>query len=67
MKKNIEAFFEERKKWKAAYTHLRKLILDTGLNKEFKWGKPCYTFQDKNIVLIHGFKDYCALLFHKGV
>jgi uncharacterized protein YdeI (YjbR/CyaY-like superfamily) len=39
MKKNIEAFFEERKKWKAAYTHLRKLILDTGLNKEFKWGE----------------------------
>lgn len=67
MKKNIESFFKDSKKWKKEYAYLRKLIMKTGLNEEFKWGKPCYTFQEKNIVLIHGFKNYCALLFHKGV
>lgn len=67
MIKNIESFFEESKKWKKEYAYLRKLILETGLNEELKWGKSCYTFQGNNIVLIHGFKDYCALLFHKGV
>nr|WP_233530458.1 DUF1801 domain-containing protein [Gelidibacter salicanalis] len=67
MEKSIESFFGESKKWKAAYAYLRRLILETGLHEEFKWGKPCYTFQGNNIVLIHGFKDYCALLFHKGV
>ncbi|MGB7393139.1 MAG: YdeI/OmpD-associated family protein [Pricia sp.] len=67
MKKSIEAFFEESKKWKNEYDYLRKLILDTGLEEDFKWGKPCYIYKESNIVLIHGFKDYCALLFHKGV
>ncbi|MBJ7881923.1 YdeI/OmpD-associated family protein [Gelidibacter salicanalis] len=67
MKKSIESFFEENQKWQAAYAYLRRLILDMGLSEEFKWGKPCYTFQGNNIVLIHGFKEYCALLFHKGV
>ncbi len=66
MKKDIGAFFEDPSKWQQEYTSLRKIILDCGLKEEFKWGKPCYTFQDSNIVLIHGFKDYCALLFHKG-
>jgi len=45
---------------------LRTIILDCGLTEELRWGKPCYTFQKNNIVLIHGFKDYCALLFFKG-
>ena len=40
--------------------------METGLKEDFKWGKPCYTYQSKNILLIHGFKEYCALLFHKG-
>ncbi len=66
MKKSVESFFEESKKWKKEYAFLRMIILDTGLKEDFKWGKPCYTFQGNNIVLIHGFKDYCALLFHKG-
>ncbi|SDD96106.1 Uncharacterized conserved protein YdeI, YjbR/CyaY-like superfamily, DUF1801 family [Pricia antarctica] len=66
MKKDISAFFEDPSKWQKEYTLLRMIILDCGLKEEFKWGKPCYTFQDSNIVLIHGFKDYCALLFHKG-
>jgi uncharacterized protein YdeI (YjbR/CyaY-like superfamily) len=45
---------------------LRRICLDCGLTEELKWGKPCYTYQKSNIVLIHGFKDYCALLFFKG-
>jgi uncharacterized protein YdeI (YjbR/CyaY-like superfamily) len=45
---------------------LRMIILDCQLTEELKWGKPCYTFQKSNIVLIHGFKEYCALLFCKG-
>lgn len=46
---------------------LRSICLDCGLTEDFKWMHPCYTFQGKNVVLIHGFKSYCALLFHKGV
>jgi uncharacterized protein YdeI (YjbR/CyaY-like superfamily) len=45
---------------------LRKIVLDCGLTEELKWGCPCYTFENSNIVLIHGFKDYCAFLFFKG-
>jgi len=45
---------------------LRIIILDCGLSEELKWGVPCYTFQERNIVLIHGFKEYCAILFIKG-
>lgn len=45
---------------------LRKIILDCGLKEELKWGVPCYTLNGKNVVLMHGFKEYCALLFHKG-
>ena len=66
MKRSIEAFFEDNGKWKKEYAYLRSIILKTGLTEEFKWGKPCYTYKGDNIVLIHGFKDYCALLFHKG-
>ncbi len=67
MKKDIRSFFEDSSKWQKEYHLLRKIILDCGLEEAFKWGKPCYTFQNSNVVLIHGFKDYCALLFHKGV
>src|SRR5690606_17359089 len=62
----VDFFFEKPSQWQEAYRQLRKIILDTGLTEELKWGVPCYTFQDSNIVLIHGFKEYCALLFHKG-
>ena len=65
--KVIDRFLDRAKKWKAEMTLLRKICLDCGLTEDFKWMHPCYTFQGKNIVLIHGFKDYCALLFHKGV
>ncbi|MBI4930225.1 MAG: YdeI/OmpD-associated family protein [Bacteroidetes bacterium] len=54
------------KKWQEEIKKLRMIILTCGLTEELKWGVPCYTFQESNIVLIHGFKEYCALLFFKG-
>ena len=62
-----DSFFSHEKKWKEEFQELRKIILDCGLNEEIKWGKPTYTFENSNIVLIHGFKHYCAILFPKGV
>lgn len=62
----VDFFFNKAEKWQDEFERLRTIVLDCGLNEELKWGKPCYTFQHSNIVLIHGFKDYCALLFHKG-
>ncbi|GGC14214.1 hypothetical protein GCM10011386_02360 [Parapedobacter defluvii] len=62
----VDWFFNEDSKWKREYAALRRIILDCGLTEELKWGQPCYTFHRKNIVLIHGFKEYCALLFFKG-
>ena len=59
-------FFFSKGKWQEEYEKLRTIVLDCGLNEELKWGCPCYTFEDRNIVLIHGFKEYCALLFFKG-
>jgi uncharacterized protein YdeI (YjbR/CyaY-like superfamily) len=53
-------------KWQEEFDKLRTIVLDCGLTEELKWGCPCYTFQKRNIVLIHGFKEYCALLFFKG-
>ncbi len=67
MNPKVDWFFLKAKKWREEYEALRTLILDCGLTEELKWGVPCYTFQDKNIVLIHGFKEYCAILFIKGV
>ncbi|HZG17917.1 MAG TPA: YdeI family protein [Candidatus Bathyarchaeia archaeon] len=62
----IDPFFSKAKMWKEEFERLRTIVLDCELTEEFKWMHPCYTFQNKNIVLIHGFKEYCALLFHKG-
>lgn len=62
----VDFFFEKSGQWQEAYKQLRPIILDCGLTEELKWGKPCYTFRNNNIVLIHGFNEYCALLFHKG-
>lgn len=65
--KVVDRFIDRAKKWKPEMTLLREICRDCGLTEEFKWMHPCYTFQGKNVVLIHGFKEYCALLFHKGV
>ncbi len=62
----VDWFFNKAKKWQKEYEKLRMIILDCGLNEELKWGCPCYTFENRNIVLIHGFKEYCAILFFKG-
>lgn len=62
----VDEFLSKAKQWKDEFISLRNIILDCELTEDFKWKHPCYTLQGKNIVLIHGFKDYCALLFHKG-
>ena len=66
MNPKVDWFFNKGTKWQKEYEKLRTIILDCGLNEELKWGCPCYTFEKRNIVLIHGFKEYCALLFFKG-
>jgi len=62
----VDAFLGTEKKWQEEFEKLRTIVLDCQLSEELKWGKPCYALQNKNIVLIHGFKEYCALLFFKG-
>ena len=71
MNPKVDFFFSKAKKWQKELEQLRMIILDLiatggGLTEELKWGVPCYTFQKSNIVLIHAFKEYCALLFFKG-
>jgi len=66
MNPTVDTFLSKEKKWQEEFEKLRRIVLDCGLTEELKWGKPCYTFQNNNIVLIHGFKEYCALLFFKG-
>lgn len=62
----VDWFFEKDDKWRAEYRKLRTIALDSGLAEELKWGCPCYTLDGANVFLIHGFKEYCALLFMKG-
>ncbi|WP_205511772.1 YdeI/OmpD-associated family protein [Longitalea arenae] len=62
----VDFFFEKAEQWHDEFEKLRSLILDCGLTEELKWGNPCYMFENNNIVLIHGFKEYCAMLFFKG-
>ncbi len=66
MNPNVDFYFNKAKKWQEELEQLRMTVLDCGLTEELKWGVPCYTFQESNIVLIHVFKAYCALLFFKG-
>ena len=66
MNPKVEFYFSKASKWQEEYEQLRMIALDCGLTEELKWGCPCYTLQKSNIVLIHGFKEYCALLFMKG-
>ena len=62
----VDWYFEKDGPWAAAFAKLRAIALASGLAEELKWGHPCYGLDGKNVVLMHGFKDYCALLFHKG-
>ena len=66
MNPKVDAYLSKLKKWQEESAKLRKITLGCELTEELKWSVPCYTFQAKNIVLIHGFKEYCALLFFKG-
>jgi uncharacterized protein YdeI (YjbR/CyaY-like superfamily) len=66
MNPKVDFFFNKAKTWQEEYDKLRMIALDCGLTEELKWGCPCYTLEDDNIVLIHGFKEYCAYLFFKG-
>ena len=66
MNPKVDEYLRKAKKWQEEFEKLRTIVLDCGLTEELKWGCPCYTFQKSNIVLIHGFKEYCALLFFKG-
>ena len=62
----VDWFFTKATEWQEEFEKLRNVCLDCGLTEELKWGCPCYTFEKRNIVLMHGFKEYCALLFFKG-
>ena len=62
----VDEYLRKAKKWQEESKKLRNIILECGLTEESKWGKPCYTFQGSNVVIIQGFKEYCALLFCKG-
>jgi uncharacterized protein YdeI (YjbR/CyaY-like superfamily) len=66
MNPKVDFFFNKTSKWQKEYELSRMIVIDCQLTEELKWGCPCYTFQNKNIVLIHGFKEYCTLLFMKG-
>ncbi len=66
MNPKVDQFLSKATRWQAEFERLRMIVLDCGLTEELKWGVPCYTYQNTNVVLIHGFKDYCALLFFKG-
>ena len=62
----VDAFLSEAQQWREETKKLRMIALDCGLTEQLKWGKPCYAFQDSNVLIIQGFKEYCALMFCKG-
>lgn len=66
MNPKVDFFFNKASKWQQEYEKLRQIAIDCHLSEELKWGCPCYTINGNNVVLIHGFKEYCALLFFKG-
>jgi uncharacterized protein YdeI (YjbR/CyaY-like superfamily) len=66
MNPKVDFYFSKAEKWQKELEKLRTIVLDCGLAEELKWGCPCYTFDGKNIVLIHSFNEYCAVLFFKG-
>ena len=66
MNPKVDEYLNNAQKWRTEFEKLRAIILDCQLTEELKWGEPCYMFQNRNVVLIHGFKEYCAVLFFKG-
>ncbi len=67
MDPKVDEYFENAQSWQKEYEQLRRIVLDCTLTEDFKWRQPCYTFNGKNIAIIGGFKEYCALMFFKGV
>jgi uncharacterized protein YdeI (YjbR/CyaY-like superfamily) len=66
MSPKVDAFLKRQDKWRREFEKLREILLGSGLTEDLKWGQPCYALDGKNVALIHGFKEYCAILFHKG-
>jgi len=66
MNPKVDAFLGRAEQWRDEMSELRRILLDCDLTEELKWGKPCYAFEGSNVVIIQGFRDYCALLFFKG-
>src|SRR3954469_6606662 len=66
MNSKVDVFLSKTRKWQKEFKKLRSIILECPLTEELKWGKPCYAFQESNVLIIQGFKEYCALLFTKG-
>jgi uncharacterized protein YdeI (YjbR/CyaY-like superfamily) len=66
MNPKVDFYFKKAKSWRAEFAAMRRIALDCELSEELKWGHPCYTLAGRNVVVIHGFKDYCAYLFFKG-
>jgi uncharacterized protein YdeI (YjbR/CyaY-like superfamily) len=66
MNPKVDFYFDKNEQWQKELEQLRVIVLDCGLTEELKWGTPCYTYLNKNIVLLHVFKEYCAILFFKG-
>ena len=66
MNPKVDAYLKRQNRWRAELETLRGLLADSELTEELKWGHPCYALDGKNVALIHGFKEYCAVLFHKG-
>jgi uncharacterized protein YdeI (YjbR/CyaY-like superfamily) len=62
----VDAFIGRATQWQAEYIKMRQIVMDCGLTEDLKWGVPCYTVNGKNVIIIHGFKEYCAFLFIKG-
>ena len=63
---DVDAFLQRQDTWRSEFKKLRAILLGSGLTEELKWGQPCYALDGKNVALIHGFKEYCAILFIKG-
>ena len=66
MNPKVDAFLKRQDRWRVELEKLREILLASGLTEDLKWGQPCYALGGKNVALIHGFKEYCAILFHKG-
>ena len=66
MNPKVDAFLKREDTWRSEFEILRAILLESGLTEDLKWGQPCYALDGKNVALIHGFKEYCAILFHKG-